>query len=91
MIVNFILGSIISIFTFLFSLLPAIIPQVPTPIQDIADFIITFSQGAFAVIMHIYTPVLAGVIVALVISLLVFNQAYFVLHWILVKLKIIGQ
>lgn len=64
------------------------IPPLPESIQDILNFIVNFVSGGFGFIMHIYTPVLAGALVMATLALLFFNQGYYIVVWILKRLRI---
>ena len=64
------------------------LPATPQVIVDIANFLLTFLTSAFGFIMHIYTPVLAAVVVSLTLALMFFNQGYVVVVWILKRLHL---
>ncbi|HRJ90769.1 MAG TPA: hypothetical protein PLU21_01005 [Candidatus Saccharibacteria bacterium] len=89
MIIILLLTVIVGVVSTVLSLLPSL-PATPEAVTDIGDFIIEFMTGMFGFIVHIYTPVLAGAIVSMILALLFFNQGYHVLMFVLKKAKILG-
>lgn len=78
---------VVNVVVFILALFPDL-PATPRAIVDIANFLLTFLTSAFGFIMHIYTPVLAAVVVSLTLALMFFNQGYVVVVWILKRLHL---
>lgn len=89
MIIQLFVEVLVSILTFILNLLPNI-PAMPQELVDIGDFIVRFFSGMFTFVNHIYTPILVGVIVGLLILILLFNQSAALIFWVLRKLKIVS-
>lgn len=87
MIVTALLTLLWTIIKGILSLIPSL-PPLPESVQDILNFFVNFVAGSFGFIMHIYTPVLAGALVAMTIAILFFDQGYYVVVWVLKRLRL---
>jgi len=86
MITEFLLSVLGAVPLFIFGILPDL-PPFPSEITDAINDMASMVGDVVGTISYLYTPVIFGVVLGLILSILLFEQVYHLALWVYHKVR----